>query len=66
MNLLVKEDTRRQNNYLEKHLKAKFINLLSNTYNTGSVIKLILEILNKYHNPRLIKWMLEILGLKYY
>jgi cysteinyl-tRNA synthetase len=66
INLLLNKDSSPQNNYLEKQLKVKFINLLNNSYNTGSVIKLILETLYKYHNSRLIKWMLEILGLRYY
>ena len=39
---------------------------MDNDYDTGSAIKFIFGILNKYDNPTtLIKEMLEILGLKY-
>lgn len=64
--LLEYKDSPNPNVCLENQLKIKFIDLLQNDYDTKSIIKLILKVLDSYRNPRLIRWMLEILGLRYY
>ncbi|HEX5518968.1 MAG TPA: class I tRNA ligase family protein [Candidatus Nitrosocosmicus sp.] len=66
MNIFQEKDLTEQNNYNEKQLRIKFMNLLTDDYNTGSVIKLIIELLETNRNSSLIRWMLEILGLRYY
>ncbi|MGN6351369.1 MAG: class I tRNA ligase family protein [Candidatus Nitrosocosmicus sp.] len=66
MNIFQEKDLTEQNNYNEKQLRIKFMNLLTDDYNTGSVLKLIIELLEKNRNSSLIRWMLEILGLRYY
>ena len=63
---LEKKDSFHYDDNLKKQLLMNFLNLLDNDYDTGSAIKFIFGILNKYDNPTtLIKEMLEILGLKY-
>jgi cysteinyl-tRNA synthetase len=66
MNVFQDKDLTEQNDYIEKQMRIKFINLLTDDYNTGSALKLIIEILETNRNPSLIRWMLEILGLRYY
>lgn len=55
-----------KNVYLERQFLKKFLRFLNDDYDTESSIALILEIIEKHHNPKLIKRMVEILGLRYY
>ncbi len=55
-----------QHDYLEKQYLKQFLKILHNDYDTEASINLILEIIDKHHNPALIERMVKILGLKYY
>jgi cysteinyl-tRNA synthetase len=66
MNIFQEKDLTEQNDYIEKQLKIKFMNLMTDDYNTGSALKLIIELLETNRSSSLIRWMLEILGLRYY
>ncbi|MBA3976898.1 MAG: class I tRNA ligase family protein [Nitrosopumilus sp.] len=63
---LKNENNPQQHDYLEKQYLKQLLKILHNDYDTESSINLILEVIDKHHNPALIERMVKILGLKYY